>query len=63
MERYEIGDILVPKFDRHKNIWPERIILGYDGNEAYLWSYVGDDEVFSSRTSSDILLDYYWQKK
>jgi len=63
--KYKIGDIIVPKYSRHKNIWPSRRILDCVLDKGYLWEYTslqsGPDNVFSSENSCDPFFLYYWE--
>ncbi len=64
--RYNIGDIITPKYHRHKE-WPDRLIIGCDSdddcNEGYLWGYVEDclnnNEIKTSLNHSDPEFNIY----
>lgn len=60
--QYKIGDIIEPKYIRHRE-WGSRIIAGYDAGIGYLWKYLGvDDKIFSSLNSCDPMLNIYWKR-
>ena len=68
--KYNIGDVISPKYDRHKQ-WPDRLIVGYDydeqGNQGYLWVY-SDPEldskyIASSLNHSDTEFNIFWELK
>lgn len=43
MVKYKIGDVISPKYKRHSH-WGDRVIVGYDGDIGYLWSYIENEE-------------------
>lgn len=58
---FKIGDIIVARYPHHSE-WPERRIIGYDG-DGYLWEYPdlpsSDSNVFSSLCSTDSKFEFW----